>query len=72
MASGPPDLWTDSTNWDDATARRHAERLDQRSGVPDFVAMRALVLRLAALRPGDTAVEVGCGTGSLLAALAHM
>jgi ubiquinone/menaquinone biosynthesis C-methylase UbiE len=72
MASGgPPDLWTDSANWDDATARRHAERLDRRADVPDFMAMRALVLRLAALQPGDTAIEIGCGTGFLLSALAH-
>ncbi|HLZ23787.1 MAG TPA: methyltransferase domain-containing protein [Ktedonobacterales bacterium] len=71
MISGPPDPWTQSVGWDDATARSHAERLDRRAGVPDFVAMRALVLRLAALQLGDTVVEVGCGTGPLLMALSH-
>ena len=71
MSSGPLDPWTQSAGWDAATAQSRAARLDQRASLPDFMAMRALVLRLSGLQPGDTAVEVGCGTGPLLAALAH-
>lgn len=71
MASGIPDPWTRSAEWDDTTARSRAARLDQRASMPDHIALRSLILRLAALQPGDTAVEIGCGTGPLLADLAH-
>lgn len=71
MASEIPDPWTHVADWDDTMARSRAERLNQRASMPDHVALRALTLRLAALQPGDTAVEVGCGTGPLLADLSH-
>lgn len=71
MPSGSLDPWTQSAGWDAATAQSRADRLDERASLPDFVAMRALIVRLSGLQPGDTAVEVGSGTGPLLAALAH-
>ena len=56
--------------WDEATARRWATGLDERAADPQQVALRAGILAAARLRPGQVAVEVGCGTGPLLAGLA--
>ena len=56
--------------WDETTALRWAAGLDQRAADPQQVALRAGVLAAAGLRPGQVAVEVGCGTGPLLAGLA--
>lgn len=55
--------------WSQDTARDWAERLDQRAASPDQVALRAAAVAAAGLAPGDLAVEVGCGTGPLLADL---
>jgi hypothetical protein len=57
--------------WDETTALRWATGLDQRTADPQQVAVRAGILAAAALRPGQVAVEVGCGTGPLLAGLAE-
>jgi SAM-dependent methyltransferase len=57
-------------DWDEETARRWAEGLDHRAADPQQVALRAGVVAAADLRPGDLVVEVGSGTGPLLAALA--
>ncbi len=56
--------------WDETTARRWATGLDQRAADPQQVALRAGIVAAAALRPGQVAVEIGCGTGPLLAGLA--
>ena len=56
--------------WDEATARRWATGLDERAADPQQVALRAGIVAAARLRPGQVAVEVGCGTGPLLAGLA--
>jgi ubiquinone/menaquinone biosynthesis C-methylase UbiE len=68
---GINDPFTDVAAWDEATAREFAVRLELRAAAPDQVRLRAELLRLAALGPGDTAVEIGCGTGPLLAELAR-
>ena len=57
-------------SWDESTARRWATGLDERAADPQQVALRAGILAAARLRPGQVAVEVGCGTGPLLAGLA--
>jgi SAM-dependent methyltransferase len=57
--------------WDEATAMRWATGLDQRAADPQQVVLRTGILAAAALRPGQVAVEVGCGTGPLLAGLAE-
>ena len=57
-------------SWDAATADGWAAALDQRASGADQVRLRAVLRELAALRPGDYAVELGCGTGVLLAELA--
>jgi ubiquinone/menaquinone biosynthesis C-methylase UbiE len=56
--------------WDETTALRWATGLDQRAADPQQVALRAGILAAADLRPGQVAVEIGCGTGPLLAGLA--
>jgi SAM-dependent methyltransferase len=56
--------------WDEQTALGWATGLDQRAADPQQVAMRAGIIDAAALRPGQVAVEVGCGTGPLLLGLA--
>ena len=56
--------------WDDPTARRWATALDERAADPQQVALRAGIVAAASPRPGQVAVEVGCGTGPLLAGLA--
>jgi ubiquinone/menaquinone biosynthesis C-methylase UbiE len=56
--------------WDERTALGWASGLDFRAADPQQVALRDGVLAAAALAPGQVAVEVGCGTGPLLAGLA--
>ena len=56
--------------WDETTALRWASVLDQRAADPQQVALRGGILAAADLVPGQVAVEVGCGTGPLLAGLA--
>jgi len=57
-------------SWDETTALRRATGLDARAADPQQVALRAGVVAAAGLRPGQVAVEVGCGTGPLLVGLA--
>ena len=57
--------------WDAETARKWAEVLEIRAANPDQILLRRELLQAASLRPGDTAVEIGCGTGVLLAELAE-
>jgi ubiquinone/menaquinone biosynthesis C-methylase UbiE len=56
--------------WDEQTALGWATGLDQRASDPQQVGIRAGIVAAARLRPGQAAVEVGCGTGPLLAGLA--
>jgi arsenite methyltransferase len=51
----------------DEAGARHIERT---YGTPDVVAQREAVLQLLAVRPGERVVDVGSGTGYLLASLA--
>ena len=67
---GTHDAFRAVTSWDEATARAWADALDLRALAPDQVRLRAGVLALARVQPGDTVVEVGCGTGALLCDLA--
>lgn len=58
-------------SWDERTAAEWAAALDQRAAGTDQARLRGALRELAALRPGDGAVELGCGTGTLLAELAE-
>ncbi len=59
-----------AADWDAELAAEWAVRLDDRAADEMQVRLRRRVCELAGLRPGDHAVELGCGTGSLLADLA--
>src|SRR5215469_908324 len=65
------DIWAEPEAWDEETARGSAAVLDQRAAAPDQVRLRAALIALAGVRPGESAVEVGSGTGPLLVDLAR-
>jgi len=71
MRLGSHDPFRDVASWDAATTQNWVAALERRAAGRDQIGLRAELLRLAALRPGDTAVEIGCGTGPLLAELAR-
>jgi SAM-dependent methyltransferase len=64
------DPFQQARHWDEQTALGWASGLDHRAADPQQIALRSGVLAAAALAPGQVAVEVGCGTGPLLAGLA--
>ncbi|MGH3550722.1 MAG: methyltransferase domain-containing protein [Pseudonocardiaceae bacterium] len=68
---GVLDPFRTAASWNAATAASWAAALDQRAAGGDQVRLRARLSQLAALRAGDHAVELGCGTGTLLAELAR-
>ena len=66
------DYWSDPEAWDEETARGSAAILDTRAAAPDQVRLRAALIALAGVQPGETVVEVGSGTGPLLVDLARV
>lgn len=69
---GTFDVFRDVTAWSEETARQWVGTLDRRAAASDQRALRARLLDLAGLGPGDAAIEVGCGTGALLCELARV
>jgi len=69
---GTYDAFKDATSWDEETSRQWVDTLNRRSAAADQIQLRARLIELAAVRQGDTAVEIGCGTGALLCDLARM
>jgi ubiquinone/menaquinone biosynthesis C-methylase UbiE len=67
---GAADPFVAVEGWDAETARQWAEILDLRATNPSQVQLRADLIAAVRLRPGDTVVEVGSGTGVTLADLA--
>src|SRR5437899_1101380 len=70
MSPGDADPFLAPEAWDDEDARMWAEVLEQRAVNPTQVELRARLAAAAGIGPGSTVVEVGCGTGALLADLA--
>lgn len=56
---------------DAASAASWIDALELRAATPIQVALRRRAIELAEIGPGARVAEVGCGTGALLAALAH-
>jgi ubiquinone/menaquinone biosynthesis C-methylase UbiE len=57
--------------WDDARAAEWARALDLRASAPDQVRLREEIVAAAHVGAGDTVIEIGCGTGPLLASFAE-
>ena len=68
---GTHDLFKNGVVWDEVTAQRMVDVLDQRSASLDQVKLRERIIELSGVGPGDSVVEIGCGTGALLCDLAR-
>jgi SAM-dependent methyltransferase len=68
---GGHDPFRDPETITETEAREWAAVLDQRGVAPDQVALRRRLVELVRLKSGATAVDLGCGTGVLLADLAR-
>lgn len=66
------DPFQEVSAWDPEMARQWADALSVRAAHPEQTLLRGELVAAAALRPGDTVLEVGCGTGVLLAELARL
>jgi SAM-dependent methyltransferase len=67
---GTGDPFRDVGSWGEAAGLAWVAALDLRAQAPDQAKMRARIVRLSGVRPGDTVVEIGAGTGALLCDLA--
>ncbi|MBC8084638.1 MAG: methyltransferase domain-containing protein [Hymenobacter sp.] len=68
---GTHDVFRDVLAWSPAEAQQWVTALRLRAAAPDQRRLRAMLLELAQLQPGQRAVEIGCGTGALLVELAR-
>jgi ubiquinone/menaquinone biosynthesis C-methylase UbiE len=71
LAQGESDPFGRVESWDSTQGAHWVRALDQRAENPDQVQMRAAILDIANITPGQTAVEIGCGTGVLMVDLAE-
>lgn len=68
---GTYDAFKDAVRWDEKTAQSWVDALNRRAEAADQISLRKRILQAANLPPGATAIEIGCGTGALLAELAR-
>ena len=68
---GTYDAFKDAASWDSETARMWVAALNLRSKSLDQIALRKRLVKAANLKQGDTAIEIGSGTGALLCDLAR-
>lgn len=68
---GTYDAFKDADSWNSETARMWVSALNLRAAAADQIALRHRLIGLANLKPGDTTIEIGCGTGALLCDLAR-
>jgi ubiquinone/menaquinone biosynthesis C-methylase UbiE len=71
MPLGADDPFADVTSWGEEACRQWVHALNLRADAGDQMVLRGRLVELADLHPGDTAVEIGCGTGALLGDLAQ-
>src|SRR5215472_737717 len=64
------DMWTRPEEWDAEQAHASALILENRAAAEDQVRLRAAIIEMAQVAPGQTVLEVGSGTGALLVDLA--
>lgn len=67
---GEFDVFRNLESWDPKQARYYINALNQRAKAPDQIALRANILKQSKLKPEETVLEIGCGAGQLLSALA--
>ena len=68
---GEFDVFSDLDNWDDRTAGKWVDILNQRAASADQIALRSFILQQSAVKYGNKVLELGCGTGRLLADLSR-
>ena len=64
------DMWSRPEEWDAELAHSSALILEHRAAAEDQVRLRAALIEMAEVAPGQTVLEVGSGTGALLVDLA--
>lgn len=69
---GAYDVFRNIDSWDAEQARYWVNALNQRATTPDQISLRAYILEQSDLKPGETVLEIGCGTGRLLSDLAQV
>ncbi len=65
-ALGSLDPYANVATWNTETAQSWIRALELRADSPEQRHLRRFLAKIAHVSPGDTVVEVGCGTGALL------
>jgi len=68
---GTHDAFKNTAAWNSETSQMWVAALNLRATATDQIALRRQIVSLANLKHGDSAIEVGCGTGALLCDLAR-